>query len=145
MLRQLDAVSRDADEEVLPLGAVLSQLPVDLPVGKMLVLSTLLGLEDELMTMAAALSVQVHTVRVSTRSWPPHLRLCLPAFVCVCVCVCVVRSLARSQLPVLCACVCVCVCVLDRGASSLTTLMLDRPWDSFDHSDVGPPVGLVLL
>ncbi len=43
----------DADEEVLPLGAVLSQLPVDLPMGKLLVLSTLFNLEDELMTMAA--------------------------------------------------------------------------------------------
>ncbi len=37
VLRQVDAVSREADEEVLPLGAVLSQLPVDLAAGKMLV------------------------------------------------------------------------------------------------------------
>lgn len=34
-LRQLQALSADEDEEVLPLGAVLSQLPVDLPMGKL--------------------------------------------------------------------------------------------------------------
>ena len=32
------------DEEVLPLDAVLSQLPVDLPMGKLLVLSAVLAL-----------------------------------------------------------------------------------------------------
>jgi hypothetical protein len=43
------------DEEVLPLGAVLSALPVDLSIGKLLIFSTIFGLEDELMTIAAGL------------------------------------------------------------------------------------------
>eukprot|EP00961_Rhodomonas_salina_P142260 1915891-Rhodomonas_salina.1 len=61
VLRQLQAVSIDADEEVLPLGAVLSQLPVDLPMGKLLVLATLFNLEDELMTIAAVSCAHART------------------------------------------------------------------------------------
>ncbi len=67
VLRQLQAVSMDADEEVLPLGAVLSQLPVDLPMGKLLVLSTLFNLEDELMTIAAV-RVRVRCLQAQTSS-----------------------------------------------------------------------------
>lgn len=74
MLRQLQAVSMDEDEEVLPLGAVLSQLPVDLPMGKLLVLATLFNLEDELMTIAAALSVQSPFLRVDPGTEPAKAR-----------------------------------------------------------------------
>ena len=67
-LRQLQALSNDTDEEVLPLGAVLSALPVDLAIGKLLIFSTVFGLEDELMTIAAALSIQSPFVRVDAGS-----------------------------------------------------------------------------
>jgi len=67
-LRSLQALSTDADEEVLPLGAVLSALPVDLAIGKLLIFSTIFGLEDELMTMAAGLSIQSLFTRVDPGS-----------------------------------------------------------------------------
>jgi HrpA-like RNA helicase len=54
--------------QVLPLGAVLSALPVDLAIGKLLIFSTLFGLEDELMTIAAGLSIQSPFVRVDAGS-----------------------------------------------------------------------------
>lgn len=74
MLRQLQCVSNDGDEEILPLGAVLSQLPVDLPMGKLLVLGTIFGLADELMTIAAAISVQSPFQRVDPGSSEAQLR-----------------------------------------------------------------------
>ena len=74
VLRQLQCVSNDADEEILPLGAVLSQLPVDLPMGKLLVLGTIFGLADELMTIAAAISVQSPFQRVDQGGSESQLR-----------------------------------------------------------------------
>ena len=53
------AVSNDNTEKMLPLGAVLSQLPVDMSIGKMLVLASLFAVTHHLATIAAALSVQV--------------------------------------------------------------------------------------
>ena len=50
-------------EELTPLGAVLCMLPVDIHVGKLLVLACTLRLVEPVLTIAAALSVQarVHT------------------------------------------------------------------------------------
>ena len=45
-------------EELTPLGQVLSRLPVDVPIGKILVLGTLFRVLDPLIIMAAALTVQ---------------------------------------------------------------------------------------
>jgi len=86
-LMQTCTLCRDVDEEVLPLGAVLSALPVDLAIGKLLILSTIFGLEDEMLTIAAALSIQPLFVRVDPGSSEATRRQ-----VCVAVCVSVYRQ-----------------------------------------------------
>ncbi len=47
-----------ADECLTPLGCVLSMLPVEPAIGKLLVLGGVMGLLDPALTLAAALSVQ---------------------------------------------------------------------------------------
>lgn len=59
-LRQVGALSRGR-EALTPLGAVLSLLPLDASIGKLLVLGALCHVADPALTMAAALSVQVRT------------------------------------------------------------------------------------
>lgn len=59
-LQQHQAVTgcRDGTYRLTPLGGMLAQLPVDIPVGKMLVLGSLFRILDPVLTMAAALTVQ---------------------------------------------------------------------------------------
>uniref|UniRef100_A0A6G1RPJ1 Helicase-associated domain-containing protein n=1 Tax=Hypotaenidia okinawae TaxID=2861861 RepID=A0A6G1RPJ1_9GRUI len=53
-----DQGALDDAEDLTPIGNLLAQLPVDVVVGKMLVLGTLFGLAEPTLTVAAALSVQ---------------------------------------------------------------------------------------
>ncbi|XP_075346078.1 putative ATP-dependent RNA helicase DHX34 [Mycteria americana] len=53
-----DQGALDEAEDLTPIGNLLAQLPVDVVVGKMLVLGTLFGLAEPTLTVAAALSVQ---------------------------------------------------------------------------------------
>lgn len=55
----------DEAEELTPIGTLLAQLPVDVVVGKMLVLGALFGLAEPTLTVAAALSVQSPFLRLS--------------------------------------------------------------------------------
>uniref|UniRef100_A0A452H9F0 Uncharacterized protein n=1 Tax=Gopherus agassizii TaxID=38772 RepID=A0A452H9F0_9SAUR len=48
----------DEAESLTPIGSLLAQLPVDVVIGKMLVLGALFGLAGPVLTVAAALSVQ---------------------------------------------------------------------------------------
>uniref|UniRef100_A0AAY4DCZ2 DEAH (Asp-Glu-Ala-His) box polypeptide 34 n=1 Tax=Denticeps clupeoides TaxID=299321 RepID=A0AAY4DCZ2_9TELE len=48
----------DARAELTPIGTLLAQLPVDVVIGKMLVLGSLFNLVEPVLTVAAALSVQ---------------------------------------------------------------------------------------
>ncbi|XP_074021274.1 probable ATP-dependent RNA helicase DHX34 [Numenius arquata] len=52
-----DQGALDEAEDLTPIGNVLAQLPVDVVVGKMLVLGTLFGLAEPTLTVAAVLSV----------------------------------------------------------------------------------------
>ncbi|XP_053908950.1 probable ATP-dependent RNA helicase DHX34 [Cuculus canorus] len=55
----------DDAEELTPIGNLLAQLPVDVVIGKMLVLGALFGLAEPTLTVAAALSVQSPFLRSS--------------------------------------------------------------------------------
>eukprot|EP00850_Spirogloea_muscicola_P001166 SM000004S15036 [mRNA] locus=s4:961290:971083:+ [translate_table: standard] len=66
-LRQLDALTNDAplgSESLTPLGEVLAPLPVDVSVGKMLVLGSNFHLSKPTVIIAAALSVQSPYIRL---------------------------------------------------------------------------------
>ncbi|XP_069738338.1 probable ATP-dependent RNA helicase DHX34 [Phaenicophaeus curvirostris] len=60
-----DQGALDEAEELTPIGNLLAQLPVDVVVGKMLVLGALFGLAEPTLTVAAALSVQSPFLRAS--------------------------------------------------------------------------------
>ncbi|NXJ72212.1 DHX34 helicase, partial [Rostratula benghalensis] len=60
-----DQGALDEAEELTPIGNLLAQLPVDVVVGKMLVLGTLFGLAEPTLTVAAALSVPSPFLRPS--------------------------------------------------------------------------------
>jgi hypothetical protein len=79
-------------EQLTPLGALLSGLPVDPSTGKLLVLGAVLGLVDAALTLAAALSVQSPFSRLaddddSARCGPQGATLLVPVvlscFACV--------------------------------------------------------------
>ncbi|XP_075043225.1 putative ATP-dependent RNA helicase DHX34 [Mixophyes fleayi] len=53
-----DQGALDVNEELTPIGNLLAQLPVDVVIGKMLILGSLFSLVEPVMTVAAALSVQ---------------------------------------------------------------------------------------
>ncbi|XP_040511041.1 probable ATP-dependent RNA helicase DHX34 isoform X2 [Gallus gallus] len=55
----------DDTEELTPIGTLLAQLPVDVVLGKMLVLGSLLALADPTLTVAAVLSVPSPFLRLS--------------------------------------------------------------------------------
>ncbi|XP_062516968.1 probable ATP-dependent RNA helicase DHX34 [Corticium candelabrum] len=55
-LKQQDALTND--ELLTPIGQMLAKLPVDIVIGKMLVMGTLFNMVDPVLTIAAALSVQ---------------------------------------------------------------------------------------
>ena len=48
----------DKSEKLTPIGEALAQLPVDVVIGKMLIMATLFDLVEPVLTLAAALSVQ---------------------------------------------------------------------------------------
>ncbi|NWX15132.1 DHX34 helicase, partial [Aegotheles bennettii] len=60
-----DQGALDEAEELTPIGKLLAQLPVDVVVGKMLVLGVLFGLAEPTLTVAAALSVPSPFLRPS--------------------------------------------------------------------------------
>ncbi|NXP03972.1 DHX34 helicase, partial [Thinocorus orbignyianus] len=60
-----DQGALDEAEELTPIGNLLAQLPVDVVVGKMLVLGTLFGLAEPTLTVAAVLSVPSPFLRPS--------------------------------------------------------------------------------
>ncbi|XP_043390402.1 probable ATP-dependent RNA helicase DHX34 isoform X2 [Chelonia mydas] len=66
-LREQGALDRA--ESLTPIGSLLAQLPVDVVIGKMLVLGALFGLAEPVLTVAAALSVQSPFLR-PTRTNP---------------------------------------------------------------------------
>ncbi|CAG2109868.1 unnamed protein product, partial [Medioppia subpectinata] len=55
-LREQSALT--ADECLTPMGKMLARLPVDITIGKMLILSSVFDLTDPILSLAAALSVQ---------------------------------------------------------------------------------------
>ncbi|KAH3745620.1 ATP-dependent RNA helicase [Pelomyxa schiedti] len=57
-LKTHQALCDNSREDVTPLGVVLSRLPVEVPIGKILVLGTLFRVLEPLIVMAAALTVQ---------------------------------------------------------------------------------------
>eukprot|EP00002_Diphylleia_rotans_P039568 TRINITY_DN9202_c0_g1_i1.p1 TRINITY_DN9202_c0_g1~~TRINITY_DN9202_c0_g1_i1.p1 ORF type:complete len:990 (-),score=168.40 TRINITY_DN9202_c0_g1_i1:108-3077(-) len=64
-LKQAEALTNDSRETVTSLGRVLSQLPVDINLGKILILGSICNLLDPTMILAAALSVQSPLLRTS--------------------------------------------------------------------------------
>lgn len=54
-------------ESITPLGEVLSRLPVDISIGKMLVLGAIFQIIDPVLSIAAALSVQSPFVRIDSQ------------------------------------------------------------------------------
>ncbi|KAM9367141.1 putative ATP-dependent RNA helicase DHX34 [Phaethornis superciliosus] len=60
-----DQGALDDSEDLTPIGNLLAQLPVDVVVGKMLVLGALFGLSEPTLTVAAALSVPSPFLRPS--------------------------------------------------------------------------------
>ena len=77
-LKQLQVLHDDAQESLTPLGDVLSRIPVDIPLGKMLVLGSVFQLIDPIMVIAACMSVQSPFVRVAEDN--PDLMAVCPLF-----------------------------------------------------------------
>jgi HrpA-like RNA helicase len=48
----------DEKEELTPMGKMLAELPVDIQIGKMLIMASIFHVTEPIITMAAALSVQ---------------------------------------------------------------------------------------
>lgn len=65
-LKKIEAINDDREEELTPLGNVLSRLPVDVKVGKILILGTIFHVLEPLLTVAAALSVQSPFLRITS-------------------------------------------------------------------------------
>lgn len=63
-----DQGALDSGEELTPIGKLLAQLPVDVVIGKMLILGSLFSLVEPILTVAAALSVQSPFVRSATNN-----------------------------------------------------------------------------
>ncbi|XP_032118409.1 probable ATP-dependent RNA helicase DHX34 [Sapajus apella] len=53
-----DQGALDSSEALTPIGSLLAQLPVDVVIGKMLILGSLFSLAEPVLTIAAALSIQ---------------------------------------------------------------------------------------
>ncbi|OWK16074.1 DHX34 [Cervus elaphus hippelaphus] len=64
-----DQGALDGSEALTPIGSLLAQLPVDVVIGKMLILGSMFHLAEPVLTIAAALSVQTPFTR-STQSNP---------------------------------------------------------------------------
>ena len=63
-LKQAQVVADDEPESLLPLGRVLALLPVDIPIGKILVLGCLFDTLQPIATIAAAVTVQSPFLRL---------------------------------------------------------------------------------
>ncbi|KAE8585553.1 hypothetical protein XENTR_v10021352 [Xenopus tropicalis] len=61
-----DQGALDINEELTPIGKLLAKLPVDVVIGKMLILGSLFSLVEPVLTIASALSVQSPILRNST-------------------------------------------------------------------------------
>ncbi|KAM4696608.1 putative ATP-dependent RNA helicase DHX34 [Rhinophrynus dorsalis] len=61
-----DQGALDSNEELTPIGKLLAQLPVDVVIGKMLILGSLFSLVEPILTIASALSVQSPFLRNAT-------------------------------------------------------------------------------
>ncbi|OCT67971.1 probable ATP-dependent RNA helicase DHX34 isoform X2 [Xenopus laevis] len=61
-----DQGALDINEELTPIGTLLAKLPVDVVIGKMLILGSLFSLVEPVLTIASALSVQSPILRNST-------------------------------------------------------------------------------
>ncbi|KAJ2960902.1 hypothetical protein NQZ79_g3699 [Umbelopsis isabellina] len=68
LLKALEALS--SDEEVTPLGKVLADLPIDAVLGKMLIMSTVFHLVDQIIIIAAGMSVQSPFIRLPRNANP---------------------------------------------------------------------------
>ncbi|KAF1807654.1 putative ATP-dependent RNA helicase DHX34 [Mucor lusitanicus] len=64
----------DANEKLLGLGSVLSKLPVDCIVGKMLILGVVFNIVDPILTIAAGMSVQSPFTRVTLNTNREYLK-----------------------------------------------------------------------
>lgn len=62
-LKQLEAIEENEKESLTPLGQVLARLPVDVTIGKILILGTIFHILEPLLTICAALSVQSPFIR----------------------------------------------------------------------------------
>ncbi|XP_053323739.1 probable ATP-dependent RNA helicase DHX34 [Spea bombifrons] len=63
-----DQGALDSNEELTPIGKLLAKLPVDVVIGKMLILGSLFTLLEPVLTIAAALSVQSPFLRSATNN-----------------------------------------------------------------------------
>uniref|UniRef100_A0A8C5MUR3 DExH-box helicase 34 n=1 Tax=Leptobrachium leishanense TaxID=445787 RepID=A0A8C5MUR3_9ANUR len=63
-----DQGALDTNEELTPIGKLLAKLPVDVVIGKMLILGSLFRLLEPVLTIAAALSVQSPLLRSATNN-----------------------------------------------------------------------------
>ncbi|XP_068106814.1 probable ATP-dependent RNA helicase DHX34 [Hyperolius riggenbachi] len=63
-----DQGALDINEDLTPIGNLLAQLPVDVVIGKMLILGSLFSLVEPVLTIAAALSVQSPLLRSATNN-----------------------------------------------------------------------------
>ncbi|KAM4642667.1 putative ATP-dependent RNA helicase DHX34 [Discoglossus pictus] len=61
-----DQGALDASEDLTPIGKLLAKLPVDVVIGKMLILGSLFSLVEPVLTIASALSVQSPFLRSAT-------------------------------------------------------------------------------
>ncbi|KAG2179770.1 hypothetical protein INT43_003553 [Umbelopsis isabellina] len=68
LLKALEALS--SDEQVTPLGKVLADLPIDAVLGKMLIMSTVFHLVDQIIIIAAGMSVQSPFIRLPRNANP---------------------------------------------------------------------------
>ncbi|KAI6050325.1 probable ATP-dependent RNA helicase DHX34 [Marmota monax] len=63
-----DQGALDSSEALTPIGSLLAQLPVDVVIGKMLILGSMFNLAEPVLTIAAALSVQSPFTRSAQNS-----------------------------------------------------------------------------
>ncbi|KAG8448719.1 hypothetical protein GDO86_015696 [Hymenochirus boettgeri] len=68
ILYLLDQGALDLHEDLTPIGKLLAKLPVDVVIGKMLILGSLFSLVEPVLTIASALSVQSPILRSSTNN-----------------------------------------------------------------------------
>jgi HrpA-like RNA helicase len=67
-------VEADGSESLTPLGVHLSLLPVDVRIGKLILLGAIFGVCDECLTIAAVLSYRSPFLSPLSRCAPPPVR-----------------------------------------------------------------------